>query len=336
MDQQLLNGSGVASSPEFGRRLIIDVIENYAINEPSRPFVYEPVSEDPKDGWKSISYQQLSNAINHLAHELVERKIARGQTDDDFPTVGYIGPNDVRYAIVMFACIKAHHKAFFMSPRNSLAGQLSLLKATGCHMLYYADSFLPIVLPWLESHPMRLAKAPANRWLESNSEPFLYEKTFDEGQWDPLVVLHTSGSSGIPKPVTVRQGSFAIADGLRHGPDLHDSPSLWEFWGSATKFFLPMPQFHAAGVAHIMSTGIYYGAAIVLPHTHCHPNADLVAQSLLQSGADGTILPPSIVEGLAQSETGIAALAGLKYAGFAGGEYIKNQHNNNATCSNQL
>jgi acyl-CoA synthetase (AMP-forming)/AMP-acid ligase II len=321
MDQPDMNGQADSPKPEYGRRVIVGVVDDYAINEPTRAFAYAPVSSNPKDGWKPITYQELSNAVNHLAHELVRRAKERGQHDDDFPTVAYIGPSDVRYVIFMLACIKAHHKAFFISPRNSLEGQVSLFKATNCGILYFAESYLQTILPWLELYPMRVIMAPStDSWLQSAPSPFPYLKKFDEARWDPLAVLHTSGSTGIPKPIVMRQGSFAIADGFRNGPDFHGAPSTWAHWGTAKKFFLPMPLFHAAGVAAISSTGIYYGAALVLGIPDRPLSADLVVDSLVHSGADGTILPPSIIEDLSLVEEGIQALSSLKFVGFGGGE----------------
>lgn len=54
---------------------------------------------------------------------------------------------------------------------------------------------------------------PVADWFpEETIEPFLYTKTFEEAEWDPLLILHTSGSTGLPKPIVVRQGMVAIGD----------------------------------------------------------------------------------------------------------------------------
>ena len=36
----------------------------------------------------------------------------------------------------------------------------------------------------------------------------IYQKTFKEGHWDPFAVMHTTGSTGISKPITVRRGTM--------------------------------------------------------------------------------------------------------------------------------
>jgi acyl-coenzyme A synthetase/AMP-(fatty) acid ligase len=61
---------------------------------------------------------------------------------------------------------------------------------------------------------------PAERWLSEEEVPhFPYNKTFEEAEWDRLVVLHTSGSTGIPKPIVCRQGMLAIGDAYHDLPD---------------------------------------------------------------------------------------------------------------------
>ena len=80
-----------------------------------------------------------------------------------------------------------------------------------------------------------------------------------------------------------------------------------------------MPLFHAAGVAAIASTGIYYGAGLVLGITDRPLTPDMVVESLKHSGADGAMLPPSIIEEISHMEEGVEALAALKYVGFGGG-----------------
>lgn len=102
----------------------------------------------------------------------------------------------------------------FISPRNSLEGQLSLFDKTDCQFLAFAKPLRGLVRPWLQEREMKAIEVdPVETWFpEQDVEPFPYEKTFEQAEWDPLVVLHTSGSTGIPKPVVIRQGLIAMND----------------------------------------------------------------------------------------------------------------------------
>ena len=52
-----------------------------------------------------------------------------------------------------------------------------------------------------------------DEWLAQESVPhYPYEKSFEEAASDPFIVIHTSGSTGLPKPVILRHGGLATAD----------------------------------------------------------------------------------------------------------------------------
>jgi acyl-CoA synthetase (AMP-forming)/AMP-acid ligase II len=54
----------------------------------------------------SITYADLSNVINGLAHWLVKELGGPGRYGTDPEVLAYIGPNDVRYSALVFAAIK--------------------------------------------------------------------------------------------------------------------------------------------------------------------------------------------------------------------------------------
>lgn len=45
---------------------------------------------------------------------------------------------------------------------------------------------------------------------------FPFDRSFEQAEWDPLCVLHTSGSTGLPKPVTVKHVSLSSHLGHFH------------------------------------------------------------------------------------------------------------------------
>lgn len=92
----------------FGRRNFVDVIDEIASSEPSRPVVFLPRSANAEDGWEELTFGKYANSINRFAKWIVER--AGHAKDGDYPTVAYIGPNDIRYLIVLAASIKAGYK----------------------------------------------------------------------------------------------------------------------------------------------------------------------------------------------------------------------------------
>ncbi|KPM41877.1 hypothetical protein AK830_g4721 [Neonectria ditissima] len=312
-----------AKPDQPGHRLLVNIVDHIAKTDPSRPFIFVPQSSIPSAGWKPITFGQLANAINHVAYEVRTRLSAlqKQPQRDQFPTLAYIGPNDARYVIVMLACVKAGHKALFISPRNSLEGQLSLLEATDCHAVWYASQYQSTVQPWLHKRDMQSTEVPsADTWLSSTLPPFPYSKPFEEARWDPLVVLHTSGSTGFPKPITMRQGSFAMADLFPHMPAYNGSYPMGRVWKErATRMFLPMPMFHAAGIALLVTMAIYYEVPVALGIPEKPLSSDLAIECLAHAGVNAAILPPSIIEELSFNEEGVRLSKDLAFLAFAGG-----------------
>lgn len=300
---------------------MVNIVDEYAACDPQRVFIYQPFSSNLEDGYRPVTFKDVSNAVNHLAGELLRQAQEDVSQKDCFPTVAYIGPSDIRYIIIMLACIKAHHKALFISPRNSLEAQTSLFKATECTQIMYDASMQSTIELWLQSYPMPATAAPDwSVWIQSTATHVPYNTPFEEARWHPIFVAHTSGSTGIPKPVIVRQGSFAIADGLREDSSLDGYPSLWGYWGAnSSKIFSPMPLFHMAGIGAIVIFGIYHGVPLVLGVPNRPLSADLVAECLAHSQADFALLPPSILEDMIVSDEHVRLLAKLKGTGFGGG-----------------
>ncbi|KAG8418259.1 hypothetical protein J3458_005684 [Metarhizium acridum] len=166
--------------------------------------------------------------------------------------------------------------------------------------------------------PVIPAAAP-QVWLESEPVSLPYDRSYEDGRWDPQVVLHTGGSTGIPKPVVVLQECFTIFDGLRNGPEFHDTISAFAHLFMVKTLSIPMPEFHVAGVALVINAGIFYGATLVYGVADGPLSADLAILSLVHSGADAATLPPSVVEKMSLTEVGISVLAGLDIVAFGVG-----------------
>jgi acyl-coenzyme A synthetase/AMP-(fatty) acid ligase len=83
--------------------------------------------------------------------------------------------------------------------------------------------------------------SPVDEWFRDDNVPEVsYSKTFEEAEWDPLLVLHTSGSTGIPKPVIVRQGMVAIGDAFHNLPEWNGNQNFVQALVDKSKLiFLP-------------------------------------------------------------------------------------------------
>ncbi|KAI2602180.1 acetyl-CoA synthetase-like protein [Hypoxylon sp. NC1633] len=310
---------------DYGRRLLPHVIDELAHEDPGREAFSAPRSANPKDGWKTFTFKELANAVNHIAQWIVDT--CGPPSAGTFPTLAYLGPNDARYIVLLVAAMKAGYKALFISPRNSQEAQISLFESTECRLLAFPEPMRVVVQPWLrERHMKAIEVSPIESWFpEHEVKHFPYNKTFEQAEWEPAFVLHTSGSSGIPKAIVNTHGLAALTDGFHDIPE-RDGLKTWVrgFTEVARKLLVPMPLFHAAGLYLFIVCALYWETPIALGLADRPLTTDLVVECLDNlPDVEGIVLPPVIMEDMSQNDDHIRALARLNLVAFGGGNLNK-------------
>ncbi|KAI0449288.1 hypothetical protein F5B21DRAFT_51707 [Xylaria acuta] len=315
------------SSAEYGQRLIPHIIDDIAKADPQREILLTPRSSDPKDGWAPMTFGDYANAINRCAQEIVDLygKAAEGQ----FPTIAYIGPQDARYLVFVVATIKAGYQALFISPRNTQQAQLNLFEKTDCRILWFAEPFKSAIKPWLRKREMRILQVgPLQQWFPTEQVPhFPYEKTFEQAEFEPFCVLHTSGSTGLPKPIVARTVNISNYI-LRH---LKTKLGKWQdsnYWLTeceerVKRLFIPMPLFHAAALYTFFYCSVYRTITTVLAISEKPLSVDLVIECIENVDLQGIFLPPSVLEDMSHSEDSMSRLRKLNLVFFGGGHLAR-------------
>jgi len=103
------------------------------------------------------------------------------------------------------------------APRNSIDGMLSLFDATNCQCLLRAA---PTKTEHIQSrtHIKVLVVPELDELLRGDGEAvcsYPFHKTFEEAKFDPVIVLHTSGTTGLPKPIELKHGGLVTVDAHR-------------------------------------------------------------------------------------------------------------------------
>ncbi|KAE8164394.1 thioester reductase domain-containing protein [Aspergillus tamarii] len=300
-----------------GRRLMPAVLDEVAESDPERVFVSVPRSSNLADGFKDIPYGTFAKAVNKCAWYLREQL-----GKDSIPkTILYMGPLDVRYLIIILAAAKAGHMAFFSSLRNSLEAHLSLLDKCGCDTVLVPSRAPAILSQIFAARPMeQIATPEVDFFFEGldQVEPIPFTLTWEEAKTKPFCVLHTSGSTGIPKPVFVTYGTFASNDAHQLIPSLGGKPTLINYL-AGQRLFLALPVFHAACLTFTLVFNIFGGVTCVLPPPE-PLTADLANQAFLHGNLDGALMAPSLIVDCYNHNTYcVNMVQRLKFLSYVGG-----------------
>lgn len=139
----------------------------------------------------------------------------------------------------------------FLSPKNSTEGALAVLEAAECNIWArpQEQKYLPLVEDFLQKRYMEVLDLPElDELLDAEpTEPFPYTKAFDEAMQDPFCILHTSGTTGLPKPVPWSHGLIGTMDAVRLLPPMegdHGLPPWTSLWEKGDRLYSSFPMSH--------------------------------------------------------------------------------------------
>ncbi|KAI1212601.1 putative NRPS-like enzyme [Annulohypoxylon truncatum] len=298
--------------------LLPHIVDRLARETPGAIYGLWPVAPDSYEaGFRTVTYAQLANAVNGLAWWLVEQ-LGPGK---DHEVLTYVGPNDVRLTALVLAAIKAGYVILLTSPRNSAAAHRGLFDVLKCRTLVTTDPMPPSVAPIIEAvKPRQLVVPSVEELLEKPFPHFLLDKTFDQARWDPLFIIHTSGSTGLPKPMI-----WTHETGTRHHKfTSRDPPNGMTSIDQITRgkrVIATLPPFHGAGLGQYIFYAIPFGNTVIAPAATGIVTAQGLVDALKQTPADIAVLVPSVVAELAQNPDLLEYCAGqLELILYIGGD----------------
>lgn len=142
-------------------------------------------------------------------------------------------------------------QALFISPKNKTEGALAVLDAAKCNIWVKPreQPLLPLVEDFLQQRPMKILDIPEiDELLDAEfTESFPYNKTFDEAIQDPFCLLHTSGTTGVPKPISWSHGLIGTMDAVRLLPPTEGDDGLTPWtseWKEGDRIYSAFPMSH--------------------------------------------------------------------------------------------
>ncbi|KAF5872506.1 putative nrps-like enzyme protein [Botrytis fragariae] len=260
---------------------------------------------------RPMTYSALANAVNGIAWWLTDQLgLGFGK---DFPTICYMGWNDLRYVTMVLGAMKAGYKILLVSPYNGNEGNISLFNGLDCQVLATTDP-APLGVPVLpNSMPkLRTITVPnVNEFLDKSYKHFPFSKTYNETKNEPLVCLHTSGTTGLPKLVIYSHDFVSTYMRMAQlvSPEGFESREK-QYQG--TRVFMNLPPFHAsispsfnfpfaASSINALSESLANQNIVIFPLPMERATASSLVEIMKYTPVDALCAPPGMVHEIATS-----------------------------------
>ena len=208
----------------------------------------------------------------------------------------------------------------FLSPRNTVDGHLNVLNGVDCNILLSAKHTNVEFIT--NRREMRTFIVPELEELldESPVNVYPYGKTFDEARMDPCLVLHTTGSTGLPKPITWPVGVLSTWESWRTIPAVNGYVPTPELYPQARRAYTAMPFFHTSGLNTGITMALLCGVTLVCGAAHILPNAAYVDDMHQYGNIDASMGAPTIFEELSHDPEALERINKLRYIVVSGGK----------------
>lgn len=217
-------------------------------------------------------------------------------------------------------------QALFLSPKNSTAGALAVLETLHCNIWAKAADapVYPLVHDVLAERPMTILDLPSLDTLldAAGTAPYPYTKTFAEATTEPFCYLHTSGSTGVPKPIPWSHGLIGTMDACRLLPPVEGDHGLvpWTTdWKAHDRIYSSFPMSHGAGIIMNILLPALFNLHCVMGPVNILPNITLVEALAEQARIDIWSMVPSLTDEVGETPDVLAKLAPSKFICASGG-----------------
>ncbi|KAG9238968.1 hypothetical protein BJ875DRAFT_275589 [Amylocarpus encephaloides] len=218
------------------------LIDHVAKDSPDRTFAIVPRTRDLEDGYQDFTYGELSKAVDRMSWWL-DCQLGKATT---LETVAYLGVGDLRYTFLYYAALKTRRMLLLPSNQNSRDAHLSILDAVECEVLIASADQIPVwesLRPEIDSKKVITIPELEYFLLEAAVESYPFNLTWADIKDDPIIVMHTSGSTGLPKPIKYTSHMLSI----------FDTGDVESFWVD-TKILVPLPPSWILGLyLHILA-----------------------------------------------------------------------------------
>ncbi|KAM5474141.1 hypothetical protein MferCBS49748_000559 [Microsporum ferrugineum] len=163
-------------------RSLTTEIDRLAASRPEGLFAKIPVSSDAEIAWHNITWLQLAKYVSTMSH-WIEAHLGPAMENEP---VAYMVINDIRYPVCILAAMKTGYNVHGLSAKST--------------------SLKTFQVPDLEY------------LLQSGPGDAPYEDRFLHKEHKTALILHSSGTTGLLKPVYIKAGALAVITSIKEMP----------------------------------------------------------------------------------------------------------------------
>ncbi|KAI1446874.1 L-aminoadipate-semialdehyde dehydrogenase [Annulohypoxylon stygium] len=296
---QLDTNPNQGPSPEIDS--INDLIVNRATTFPFKPLLAYP----GKDG-KYVYYtaKELDLFADEAAKHYVESGLVPKAGQNESEIVAIIGVSNLDYIISILALTRIGFGILFLSTRLSVPAYTALLEQTKCHHIITASNFAETASKIAEGYEIfQYSILTGETYGKADSARPRFQRPVQiENEAQKIAfILHSSGSTGLPKPIYQTHRSCLSNYSV----------------GSGMRAFITLPLFHNHGLCTLFR-GITYSVTTALfdaglPMTHDH-----LVSAMEQFDPESFHCVPYSLKVLSESEHGIDLMKRCKLVLFGG------------------
>ncbi|KAE9406882.1 putative aminoadipate reductase [Gymnopus androsaceus JB14] len=307
-----------------------DLLDFHLEHNPDYPvYVYAEPGSNRAAEIRMLEYIRAAHRIG---------KAIRGGDSQPGDVIAIVANLDaIVYSALIVGIMKAGLVPFPISPRNSPTALLHLIRESSAHRIIVTQATLQAVVDGLKAeletfdptYALSFEEAPALHdaypflGKETAEDPFTpISATFSPKDLDKSIYLHSSGSTGLPKPILYTYQFIKDASALMHIPKLREAISERPINGA-----IGLPTFHMMGFFFQVLIPLYglVTTAIFAP-TVTRPDAVPIlgtAENVLEAAkivkVSAMMTVPTFLHIWSQSEDAVEFLRTLRVLSYAGG-----------------
>ncbi|KAM0194377.1 hypothetical protein ACHAPQ_008329 [Fusarium lateritium] len=218
------------------------------------------------------------------------------------PVVGMLGQSGIHVVIQIIALNRLGYAAFLISTRLASLAITQLLDLASCNVILSTPNFHPVLKEVQQNRQLEILPLLQNADLYDHDAPrFARDYNPDAESRKVAVIIHSSGSTGLPKPIFLTNASCVGASAVHMN----------------MRGFLTSPLFHSHGFYETFRA-IYSGKPIYFTNYGLPLTREIVLAQLRATKPEIFHCVPYVIKLLAESDEGIQILADMKQVLYAG------------------